>query len=124
MVFEKLEQTLYSIKIFPRQEMNKVTSPVDTGRKLNVHKYIRSYVCTFERTYVQFTSCVYWKDQIWTKYGPNTVSSHISERFRRYQFYAIEIQRPKDKAASCVSALTLTKYLAQYYSFLIAANWQ
>ena len=28
--------------------------PVDTGRKLNVHK-----LCTFSLMYVQFTPCVY-----------------------------------------------------------------
>ena len=69
MVFEKLEQTLYSIKIFPRQEMNKVTSPVDTGRKLNVHKTFRrrpgrllNVLCTFNLRPVSTGR---------TKYGPN-----------------------------------------------------
>ena len=35
-----------------------ITAPVDTGRKLNVHK--TSWTSSERLMYVQFTSCVYW----------------------------------------------------------------
>ena len=45
--------------------------PVDTGRKLNVHKTFRRRPgrrTSSERLmYVQFTSCVYWVLKMWRK---------------------------------------------------------
>ena len=53
------------------------THPVDTGRKLNVHKTFRSWTSSERLMYVKFTSCVYGAVHMALRWFPDTSKKAI-----------------------------------------------